>query len=273
MLRSFLAFFLLMGTSLVFGEQQSNLPVDVQNILSRGKLVVAMLHEDIPPFVIVRHDQLDGYDVAIAKDIAQQLGVKLVFNREAKTYDEVIDQLIKGKADIAISLLSRTLPRAMKVNFSDPYLSLHQALLVNRIKAIQLKLEDNPITALNQPSATIAVLANSSYVTFAKNYYPKATIIPYNNLAQAMLDVKNGNILTVLFDEIQIKNWLDKHPEAHLYVQMLILEKQIDPIAIAIPWQNTHFLRWVNLYLSILKEDEKGKQLVNHYLKDSKWLN
>jgi ABC-type amino acid transport substrate-binding protein len=270
-MRYLLTFLLMAWSSLLFAKEE-NLPPDIQNILSRGQLVVAVIDQDISPFIFQEKAKLDGYDIAIAQNIAKQLGVQLVFNRNAKTFDEVIEQLVNHKADMAISLLSRTLPRALKVNFSAPYLLLHQALLINRIKAIQLKLMENPTVVLNDPRATIAVLQNSAYMTFVKTYYPKATLLPYKNLDQAMLDVKNGKILTVLFDEIQIQEWLNKHADAHLYVEMLILTKQIDPIAIALPWQSTHLLRWVDTYLMTLKDDEQGKYLVKHYLKDSKWL-
>ncbi len=270
-MRYWLVFLLISWTSVLFAEA-GNLPPDIQKILSRGQLVVAIIDQDISPFILKEKDGLEGYDIAIAHHMAKHLGVSVVFNRKAKTFDEVIEQLVDHKADIAISLLSRTLPRALKVNFSEPYLLLHQALLINRLKAIQLKLTENPTAVLNNPQATIAVLQNSSYMTFAKTYYPKATLLPYENLDQAMLDVKNGKILTVLFDEIQIQEWLNKHPDAHLYVEMFILTKQIDPIAIALPWQSTHLLSWVNTYLTSLKEDEEGKSLIKHYLKDSKWL-
>ena len=263
---------LISWNSILFAEAE-HLPPDIQNILSRGQLVVAIIDQDIPPFILKEKNGLDGYDIAIAHHMAKHLGVSVVFNRKAKTFDGVIEQLINHKADIAISLLSRTLPRALKVNFSEPYLLLHQALLINRLKAIQLKLTENSTAVLNNPQATIAVLQNSSYMTFAKTYYPRATLLPYENLDQAMSDVKNGKILTVLFDEIQIQEWLNKHIDAHLYVQMFTLTKQIDPIAIALPWQSDHLARWVNIYLTSLKEDEAGHSLIRHYLKDSKWLN
>jgi len=274
MLRYLLAIVMLCGLSLgCFASQAENPPPDIQAILTRGKLVVAILNSDIPPFVVKRAEVLDGYDIAIAKDIADKLGVELSFNREAKTFDAVVEQVANHQADMAISLLSRTLPRALKVNFSQPYLLLHQALLVNRIKAIQLKLLENPTQVLNDPKSSIAVLQNSAYMTFAKNHYPKAKLLAYENLDQAMLDVKDGKILTVLFDEIQIQQWLNHHADANLYVEMLVLTKQIDPIAIALPWQSTHLLRWVDTYLQALNEDEQGKQLRQHYLKDNKWLN
>src|SRR5262245_39891676 len=97
----------------------------------------------MPPFFMQdATGQLTGYDIALARDIAKHLGVKIIFNREATTVDDLIDQVATGQADIAISFLSRTLHRAMKVNFTEPYLQVKKTLLVNRLQIAQLDWEN-----------------------------------------------------------------------------------------------------------------------------------
>lgn len=111
------------------------MPPDVQRILDRGKLVVALLDQDNPPFFRAdAADQLTGLDIDLARAIADQLGVEVEFNRSAKTFDSVIKTVYNAQADLAISKLSRTLSRAKSIRFSSPYLKMRQGLLVNRRK-------------------------------------------------------------------------------------------------------------------------------------------
>ena len=97
-------------------------------IVTRGELVVAVLGVDQPPFFEQQHGQLVGIDIDMAKEIAAKLGVKVRFNRDAKTFDSVVSLLANGDADMAISKLSRTLSRAQVISFSTPYIRLHRAL-------------------------------------------------------------------------------------------------------------------------------------------------
>lgn len=81
-------------------------------IVTRGELVVAVLGVDQPPFFESRNGELAGVDIDLANEIAKKLGVAVRFNREAATFDGVVQLLATGRADLAVSKLSRTLPRA-----------------------------------------------------------------------------------------------------------------------------------------------------------------
>ena len=66
---------------------------------------------------------LAGGDEGAAAEIgelAKKLGVAVQFERDARTFDDVVHLLATGQADVAISKLSRTLPRAQVVSFSTP---------------------------------------------------------------------------------------------------------------------------------------------------------
>lgn len=250
------------------GADIKQLPPDMQAILSNKRLVVAIIKQDVPPFISRDKGKFTGIDITLANEIAHELGVELVFNEEANTFDEVVEQVAAHKADMAISMLSITLPRAIKVNFSTPYLVLHQALLVNRVKAVASKLDSDPMAILNRPNTTIGVLENSSYITFAKKLYPYATLVPYKDIEQAMQDTNNGRLFAFYFDEIQIKNWLRIHPSARLYVQIYVFANQIDPLGIAVPWQNSQVLRWLNLYLDNFRHSQTYKKFVTEFIEN-----
>jgi polar amino acid transport system substrate-binding protein len=92
---------------------------DIKAILDRGELIVAMTAGDQPPFYYVEpNGQLAGLDATLARDIASRLGVKVSFNRSPKSFNEVVELVAQGGADVAISKLSRTLVRAQMVRFT-----------------------------------------------------------------------------------------------------------------------------------------------------------
>jgi len=76
----------------IAGSVRAELPPDIERILKKGKITVAMYHEDITPFFM--HDRegtFYGFDVEIAKEVAKRMGVELEFNRDPKTFDAVVD--------------------------------------------------------------------------------------------------------------------------------------------------------------------------------------
>ena len=250
------------------------MPSDIQRIIAKGKIVVAMYYEDVQPFFMhSKEGTFFGYEVDLAMSIAQKLGVTVEFNRNAKTYDELIDMVADRKADIVISTVSNTLTRATQVLFSEPYITLHQSLLINRMKIAQFKSDKTEVDSiLDRKDVKIGVIDGTSYVAFAKKDFPNATIIPYKTWDDVIRDVLSAKIFAVLYDEIEIRNWHKKNPEGALYVQTVIMEKKEDPIAFAVNREDVQFWIWLNLYLKQIKADGTNDRMINTYFNSEEWL-
>lgn len=83
---------------------------DLREIMQRGKLVVALPNVDRHSlFAIGKNGDLQGYYIDVARNIGKELGVSVEFNRSAKNFNEVVELVAQGKADIAICHLSKTL--------------------------------------------------------------------------------------------------------------------------------------------------------------------
>jgi ABC-type amino acid transport substrate-binding protein len=152
---------------------------DIDRIQHQGQIEVALFFEDVPPFFMGdREDNLVGIDPELAKDIADKLGVVVRFNRQAQTFDALVDTVASGEADIAISLLSDTLNRALRVNFSKDYVVLRQTLLVNRLLLAQqfpeARSSEEIRDRLNRSGLKIGVIEGTAYVDFLKADYPMA---------------------------------------------------------------------------------------------------
>jgi ABC-type amino acid transport substrate-binding protein len=136
-----------------------DIPPEINAILKRKQLIVAITATDQTPFYFVnKKGELAGFDVDIAKSIAKELNVEPVFNREAKSFNDVVSLVASGKAELAISKLSRTLARARYVRFSKPYIVLSQGLLINRIRLARAR---RPI--MPRPSSGISRAKSASF--------------------------------------------------------------------------------------------------------------
>ncbi len=242
-------------------------PPDLQRIMNRGNIIVAMHREDFPPLFM--HDKTGrfyGLDVSLAQDIGRHLGVGVKFNRKAETFDEVIDIVARREADVAISYLSRTLERAKRVRFTEPYLILRQAWLVNRLKAAQEKKGQDIIEILKNKDEKIGVLGGSSHIGYVKEAFPKAVMKQFKILDPDMIEaVHKGDLLAAFFDELGIKKVIRERPEISLHLQMVVLEGKEDPIAMAVLWDSVHLLSWLNLYLQTIKLDLTADKVLNQY--------
>lgn len=72
----------------------------------------------------------DGFDVVMAQEIADGLGLTLVV--KAIEWDGLIPALLAGEIDLIIAGMSPTAERAETVNFSDVYYRSEQVIVVNK---------------------------------------------------------------------------------------------------------------------------------------------
>ncbi|QHW32322.1 amino acid ABC transporter substrate-binding protein [Paenibacillus rhizovicinus] len=227
------------------------LPPGMRAIHERGKLRVAMPSADRKPF-FYRDDggRLAGSDVELAADVAAQMGVDVEYVRTASSFDEVVNQVASGQADIALSKLSATLPRAQKVMFSNPYLTLHQGLLLNRLALARLgSASADPMEHLRQTDIRIGVIAGTSYVSYAGLLFPKARIVQFPTPQEAMNAVLRGEVAAIYYDELQLKQLITDNPGDSIDLQLHIMQDQVDLIAVAVPPDDAQLLAWMNLYL------------------------
>jgi len=237
---------------------QHVLPPDLQQICQRGVLRFARYGGERPPFFTRQGNEWVGFDVDLARDMARRMGVRYEENATAQSFDEVVDRVADGGADIALSKLSATLDRALRVRFSRPYLTVYQALLVNRLAAPRA---NDPFRDLNEAKYSIGALDGSAYVGYARTNLPRADTRPYTDFEAMMTDVLKGDLYAVLMDSARADTWRRANTERLIQVRTTIDKTRKDPLAIAVAWENTHLLAWINLYLETIRGDGTAEQL------------
>ena len=92
----------------------------LDDIVARGELRVAVQTQG-PPFSLVdAAGKRTGSAVELAELMATEMGVKITFLDF--DWDGLIPALMSGKADLLVADMTPTLPRAMKVAFTKPYM-------------------------------------------------------------------------------------------------------------------------------------------------------
>jgi len=250
-------------------KELSLLPPDIRRIKERGRLTVAMYWQDRPPFFYNDDKgQLAGIDVTLARDIARWLEVDVVFDRKSRSFDEVVDRVASGQADIAISKLSVTLSRAQRVRFTQPYVVFNQALLVNRLALTALESKHpnrEPLDLIINSSQKIGVRKATSYVEYGGILFPNSEITAFTQLEELIEAVQEGKVLAAFYDQFELKNAVDKNPRLSIYTRLFVIKDRVDPIAMAVAPEDGQLLAWLNLYLDIMRRDLLIDQLLDKY--------
>lgn len=223
---------------------------DIARIVTRGELIVAMLGVDTPPFFYEKKGELVGLEVDLARAIGKELGVKVRFNREAKTFNAVVDIIARGEADMAISKLSRTLARTQVISFSQPYLTLNHALILNRVKFAQYA-KDKPLPqVIRNFTGSIGVIAKSSFSDYAQRNFPKAKVQEYPGWGDVLKALEKGEVIGAYRDEFEVKRILKADPTASLVLRTVTLKDLEDTLGIAVGITDRVLLAFVNEYLT-----------------------
>lgn len=236
---------------------------DIADIKRRKVLRVAVLSKNLEPFIVVtKTRRLGGIDHELAESIAMSLGVKLVLDRSSKTFDEVVEKVAKGDADIGVSKLSMTIDRAQRVIFTEPYARFDKTLVLNKF-FYQKHFPDTHSrgsfkSVMNRPNVRIGVIKDSSYAYNAREIFPDAITIEYGNWKKLRDDLMTGKIDALMRDDFEVKRWYMKTPSLNSYVVSVRLRDQPDFAHVVVHPSGQMLSRWLDRYITNVKAVEKG---------------
>ena len=262
----FFSFLCLSNPTASASPETGSFPPAIRNILDQGQITIAMTQNDMPPFYFRdASGNLSGIDVMLAKGIAERLGVRAVFNREATSFNGVVDLVVEGKADIAVSKLSRTLDRAKVIRYTDPYIVFRQGLLINRLGLAKKTQRMSEYEFIQNFTGKLGVIRASSYVGYARENFPAAEIVEYATWNEVVDAVFTGEILAAYRDEMEIKKIVRGRKDALVKLKTVLITDQEDPIAVAVAADKTHLLAWLNIYLQSCRLKLTPEKLLDMY--------
>lgn len=252
--------------TLVFGIATAQAR-DMAEIKASGKLIVAIPDQRNPPFFFEDKGELKGLDIDLAKSVADALGVQAVFNRDGKSFNDAVKLVAEDKADLSTAKISRTLARSQIVLFSTPYITLPHAMLVNRLRFAQIAKGKGMAEVMQDYRDTIGVIANSSFVGYAKTYFPKARVVEFDTWDQVVDAVAKGEVSTAYRDAFEVKRIIKVKPDLVLTVRAVMIEDIKDTIGIAVNSKNYLLLNFLNLFLEQKIVKFTSEQILSQYEK------
>jgi ABC-type amino acid transport substrate-binding protein len=209
----------------------------IDDIRSRGTVRIGVSLGGEP--IGFRDDQNNpvGYDVDVAKMIADKLGVPVEFTDVSG--DARISMLVSGQLDIVVANTSATLERAKSVNFTIPY---------NRAGLRVIVQADSGITSLDQLAGKkIVVGRGTTGETFIKKAVPTAELVYVDQFApDGVLQLQQKRVDAAIEDSSLLDYLATKNPQlvtlAGLYSN--------DPIGIAVAKGDPEFVRWLDMFVS-----------------------
>jgi len=171
-------------TTLTFTAAQAQ-QSKVDEIRERGVLRMAGILSEDPYFAKdPRTGEWRGFAVAMARDIAETMGVELEVV-ESSWGNSILD-VQSGKVDIALALTA--LPkRALAIHFSAPTY-YNSFVIVSPNDALAGK----SWAELNDPAYTIAVDLGSAQDNITRQYLPDANVLRFKTRDEAIVAVATG---------------------------------------------------------------------------------
>jgi arginine/lysine/histidine transporter system substrate-binding protein len=231
------------------GGKSSKSANKLAEVKEKGKLVVGLSADYAPyEFHIMKDgkDEIVGFDVEIAKEIAKDMGVELEI-KDMK-FDSLVAAVPTGKIDMVISGMSPTEERKKAVDFSDIYYVAEHGMVV------RAEDKDKYKTFEDLKGKKIGAQMGSIQADLAKEKIADAQMQLLSNVNDLILELKSGKI-DALVVELPVAEMLVKNnPE--LVVGQEKLKDTEGGSAIAIKKNSPEFAEQLNSTIKRIKEEK-----------------
>lgn len=157
--------------------------------------------QDFPPF---SYRTAAGEMVGLSVDLARSTCVEMRLNCEIKalSYADLATALDRGEGDAIISGLRATPEVFNKMDATAPYF--------RSIGRFAVK-SSTPSTAPDVKSLQdkkVGAVAGTGHAAWIKRYFPKAQLVEFADLAQAVEALRTGQVELVFGDSVQLIYWI-----------------------------------------------------------------
>lgn len=223
----------------------------LETIQEKGKLVVGM-SADYAPYEFHYIDEngkdvIGGFDVDIANEIADAIGVELVI--QEMDFDALVSALPAGKVDVVISGMNPTEERAKVVDFSDIYYNSQHGILVRTEDADKYK------TFADLEGAKVGAQLGSTQEQIAKAEIPNADLQLLANVNNLILELKSGKVDAIVMEKQVAEMAVKNNPD--LAVGEPTYEEKTGGNAVGVAKNNPELLAKINEVINELNESGK----------------
>lgn len=221
---------------------------------AKGSKAVKMgTNAAFPPFEWTEGTDVVGFDVNVSELIARDYG------RELKVVDMSFDGLIAalqaGSIDFIAAGMTATDERRKNVDFSEPYYSSKQTIIV--------RADNKDVSCVSDlKGKSVGVQSGTTGEIFASEEIDKAVIKSFKTAIDAALALKNGAIDAIIIDELPAKEIVKRNSELKLVDDNFFT----DEYAIAVKKGNKALLDSINNTIKTIKENGVYQKLLDAYM-------
>ena len=189
------------------GSSQSGEDTSLQDIKDKGTLVMG-LDDAFPPMGFRDEDQnIVGFDVDVAKEVANRMGVELVL-QPIMDWSANIQELNTKNVDCLWNGLSVSPEREEALTLSTPYMENTQVVVVLADSGYNTlaDLKDKTVVVQTGSTAEQAIEKNTEFKDSLKD------LVSVADNVKAMMDLAVGGSDAVVMDEVVAKYYMNQEP-------------------------------------------------------------
>lgn len=207
-----------------------------------------------PPYTYHDEDgELTGFDVEVAKAIADKLGVEADFTESA--WDSLLAGIDSGRLDTVINAVSITDERSEKYDFAGPYFYITQQIVVS-------KDNDDIVDMDSLNGKKMANTATTAYLDILED--AGASLVQINTADEAVALISSDRADFTTFNSVVFNEYLQQHPDANLKVAFVI-PNVVDEYGVPVKKGETALYDAIQSAIDELKKDGTLSQLSMDY--------
>lgn len=229
----------------------------LDKIKKSGKLVIGT-SADYPPYEFHKQingkDEIVGFDIKIAEQIAKDLGVKLEVKDMA--FNGLLASLNGDKVDMIIAGMNPTEERAKSVDFSKIYYRAVQAIMVRAEDKDKYKTLDS------LKGKKVGVQISTVQEELAKKQISGAEVKSLGKITDLVLELKYKKVDAIVVELPVATSYADKNKDLAVSDMKFDAASQNKGAAVAIKKNSPEFVNAVNKTLDQLMNDKSIEKFV-----------
>ena len=226
---------------------------------AKGNAITFGTNPEFPPFEFVTSNgvigEFDGIDMAIAKQIGEDNGMEV--KMESMEFDSLLVALQNGQIDAVIAGMTATDERRETVDFSTPYYTATQVMIVK---------EDSDITsAADMADKKICVIQGYTGEVCVQDM--GYTYEAFKKGTEAVMELVNGKCDVVVLDSATAQKYVGDNEGIKIVEDASAFESE--EYAIAVQKGNTELLNKINASIERMLADGTINDLAVKYTEEA----
>jgi polar amino acid transport system substrate-binding protein len=230
---------LVVAAAIIFQLGSASADSIINEVLGRGTLRVAVIGGNPPYSSMSPNGQPEGYDIDIAKKIAEALKVTPEFI--VVDVPGRVTALQTHKADITVADFTKNVQRSTVIAFTDPYIVAKQQF-VTRVDRKDL----STINDVNQTDIKVGITRGGTVEQNVPLAAPKASLSKFNNVEDQLSALNSGQVDVLAQDNLYNAQLLKDHPGAY---KIIPGDFSHEDVAIGLPAGDFDWWRILNTWV------------------------